>query len=248
MQQLEIVARLAATHGVIPDIHPDDHMFTYMRDNLNMTLEQAVNSYFVHGAESFEHLRSLVTQYRATQKLSLLEFASGYGCVTRFIATRSPEWATTCCDIHPAAVKFINDYLSVPAIQSVPVPEDLKLPDSYDVVFALSLFSHLPAKIWFRWLRALSDCVKPGGLLIFTTHGMVSARIQKFPPLDSDGYWFHPFSEQKDLDSADYGTTITTFDFVLRQVKALPSFRLLNFQEGLWRKNQDVYVLERSGL
>ena len=83
----------------------------------------------------------------------LLEFASGYGCVTRHIK-KNPDYDVVSCDIHPQAVDFLRSRIDVKAIQSMHVPEEFAPVDKFDVVFALSFFSHMPKSSFGRWLRA----------------------------------------------------------------------------------------------
>jgi hypothetical protein len=77
----------------------------------------------------------------------------------------------TACDIHPEAGAFLREKLGVAAVGSVEVPEKFNLGQRFDVVFALSFFSHLPHSGWRRWLLALAEHTGPDGILIFTTHG-----------------------------------------------------------------------------
>jgi SAM-dependent methyltransferase len=43
--------------------------------------------------------------------------------------------------------------------------------DTFDVVFAYSVFSHLSEDLYARWLAEFSRILKPGGLVIATTWG-----------------------------------------------------------------------------
>jgi SAM-dependent methyltransferase len=42
---------------------------------------------------------------------------------------------------------------------------------SFDLVYALSVFTHLPEAMQFAWLRELARITQPGGYLLLTTHG-----------------------------------------------------------------------------
>ena len=48
------------------------------------------------------------------------------------------------------------------------------------------------------------------------------------------------------MDAAEYGTTITTFDYVYRELNSIPDIHLVKFQEGFWWGHQDVYILSRG--
>jgi SAM-dependent methyltransferase len=171
----------------------------------------------------------------------LLEFASGYGRVTRHLINSSANlWA---CDIHPAAIDFIQRDIGARAFVSSPFPEMFQAPQQFDATVVLSLFSHLPITTWTRWLVRLVQVTRPGGFIIFTTHGL---KIP-FPSGDvmpSTGFWFAPVSEQRDLPTQQYGCTITTPAFVEAVVDSIHGVKLINFEEGTWWGGQDQYILQ----
>jgi len=104
----------------------------------------------------------------------------------------------------------------------------------------------MPKSTWARWLKAISAQARPGGAIVFTTHGLESWKILGSPTLDEDGFSFAPESEQLDLEGAEYGTTITMPDFVRAQLGLTPDVDLLTLKEGYWWGHQDTYVLKKS--
>ena len=46
-------------------------------------------------------------------------------------------------------------------------------PDSFDVIYAISLFTHLAEGTQERWMSEVTRVLKPGGVILFTTHGEV---------------------------------------------------------------------------
>lgn len=173
----------------------------------------------------------------------MLEFASGYGCVSRHLVNFSDEIELTACDIHNEARQFYADNFSVPFIMSASVPENFDPSAAFDAVFALSFFSHMPEASWSRWLNRLFDCVVPGGFLIFTTHGIVSMGGMR--GFSNNGFRFRPDSEQKDLATAEYGTTFTTPTFVRSEIDKISTAKLFLFREGEWWGHQDLYVVKK---
>jgi hypothetical protein len=209
----------------------------------------AIEYYFNDGFSSAQKLLSILKEicgFDGEEKLGLLEFASGYGCVTRHINNVIPFCVTTACDIHQQAVEFIQEKLKTEAVLSASRPEDLDLSKAYDVVFALSFFSHMPKATWARWFNTLLSKVKKGGFFIFTTHGWLSRKHFGFPEFDNDGFWFGKYSEQKDLDTADYGQTVVTPSFVFQQAAKNPDGRIVSFREGYWWKHQDLYIVKHE--
>lgn len=247
------ILRYADETGVVSDIHPDDLIFRFVVEFPGfLTNEQAVKYYFHDGANSAKKLSNLLFSQlglRRSADTSLLEFASGYGCVTRHLIRELAPVTIVSCDIHEAACAFIESSIGVKAILSATKPENLGIKNnSFDVVFALSFFSHMPEHTWGRWLKSLFDKVKPGGYLIFTTHGMTTWENLGKPIISQGGIWFAPASEQKDLDVADYGSTIVTPEYVNRAVENILHQSVLRMDEADWWGHQDLYVVRNSRL
>lgn len=227
---------------VSPAIHSDDHMMTFIRKMADDDAT-AVDEYFMHGRGAADMLSRLISQYPGTS--SVLEFASGYGRVTRHLKQVAPQAHITACDIHPEANSFVRDSIGVHAIESTSAPEDFVSDKAYDMAFALSLFSHLPESTWTKWVRALLASVRVGGVVAFTTHGRITAREQEID-LTQRGFLFKGVSEQDDLDAAEYGTTYITSKCAFEKINSLGNARIVDFIEGYWGRHQDLYVIQRS--
>jgi SAM-dependent methyltransferase len=240
----------ARRHGVVPDIHPKDFIFQFLITNESFTSrEAAVAYYFSDGESSCKKLLDLLGTFGkavAGEETSVLEFASGYGCVSRHLE-KQRGYRVTSCDIHVEANAFIADKIGLPTLQSAHCPEDFSAKDRYDVTFALSFFSHMPAATWSRWLGTLLDTVIPGGLLIFTTQGRASAKFFGNPILNEQGYWFRADSEQKDLSVEEYGQTLVTPEYVFRELSERVDAHPCFFQQAHWWKHQDTYVVQKAG-
>ncbi len=242
----------AAKWNVAADIHKDDFIFQFLFGHMAFPNRQsAIAYYFDDGRKSAEQLKSLLTdliglRFGSDAPAEILEFASGYGCVSRHFKNVMPASHITACDIHTEALTFVSEKLGVPSLPSSANPSNFNLGRRFDIVFALSFFSHMPDESWGRWLGALFSHVKPGGYLIFTTHGIRSSAHFGNPTLDEKGYWFRADSEQKDLPLTDYGSTMVASHYVLNQIFTLSSRPLLaDFKFGYWWGHQDLYVLFR---
>jgi hypothetical protein len=112
-------------------------------------------------------------------------------------------------------------------------------------VFVLSLFSHLPKATWSRWLKVLFDAVAPGGLLVFSTHGIKAAHFDHVT-LDAEGYFFAASSESSAIDGQEYGTTFTSEPFVLARIaETLGADKLVHKAPVHFWNHQDAYVLRK---
>jgi SAM-dependent methyltransferase len=251
---VEAAAALGRRYGVSGELDPHDHIFWYVYDDPSLSDKtQAPEFYFESGRQTAAFLRDLLNEPRikavladrthASEPLSILEFASGYGRVTRHFPTILPEANVVACDIHKEAVAFLRG-IGLQACLSSSAPERLDTGRSFDVIFVLSFFTHMPRSTWTRWLWSLANQLTPGGVLIFTAHGEVSQGLMSVARLEPDGFYFTCASEQKDLPVAEYGNTVTTFDYVYSQF-AGSDLKLLQFkQAGI--AHHDVYVLHRQ--
>jgi hypothetical protein len=61
--------------------------------------------------------------------------------------------------------------------------------------------SHMPKTTFGRWLKQLFSLVRPGGYLIFTTHGLVSSTI--IPGVQFDDSGFNPPANKRTSTSAN---------------------------------------------
>ncbi len=249
----EVREAQAKKWGVSPEIHVQDLLFRFVHNHPNFAgrLDQAIEYYFSDGHNSAEKLRHiLITKcgYDERQKVRLLEFASGFGGVTRHIPIVIPYADVVASDIHAQAINFIKNILKIPAVISTSRPEEFVTSEKFDVVFALSFFSHMPKNTFSDWLSKLASLLNPNGYLIFTTHGKISTKhFQKFD-FDEDGFYFKPEGDQFDLNPLEYGLTCTLPRFVIKQIFNNPDLSLDFFQEGYWWEHQDLYVVRKSHL
>jgi SAM-dependent methyltransferase len=160
-------------YSVPAGLHSDDFIFWFIHDQAHMVdKRQAVEDYFRSGQEGAAFIRDLLKEWRPRllldalqtpgQPLTMLEFASGYGRVTRHFPSVMEDYKVTACDIHEQAVGFLRG-MGLDAEQSSSVPEDLQLGRHFDVIYAFSFFTHMPRRTWQRWLAALGRHVKSGG-------------------------------------------------------------------------------------
>ncbi len=175
----------------------------------------------------------------------VLEFASGHGRFTRHLVKALGPARVVVSDVVPSAVAFSRETFGVDGFLSTSVPEDVQWPDRYDLVFVLSLFSHLPRSTWSRWLKVLYEAVAPGGLLVFSTHGIKAADFDHVT-LDQEGYFFAASSESTAIDEQEYGTTFTSEAFVMARIaETVGADRLVHKAPVHFWNHQDAYVLRR---
>jgi SAM-dependent methyltransferase len=108
----------------------------------------------------------------------VLDFGCGAGRAVRHLhdAARTGEvWG---CDIDPACTAWNREHLD-PSMSFVVNGEEPPLPfaeDRFDLVYALSVFTHIDQR-WASWLIEMHRVLVPGGLLVATimSEGMCAA-------------------------------------------------------------------------
>ncbi len=240
----------AARNDVEPDVHLLDFIY-WWHLNLPQHASQPrvpIDYYFEDGERSSSKLAGIVQalDLPKDRSLGLLEFASGYGCVSRHLK-KNPLFDLVSCDIHPEALRFLSETLGVKTLKSVSAPEHFSPERKYDVVFALSFFSHMPRATWGPWVRALFNSLETPGYLIFTTHGWITAAQMGLKDLSPDGFWFAPLTEQEDIDPNEYGCMVVTPEFAFTEIRRQTRALNIRFIQGAWWGLQDLWVVKRDG-
>jgi len=231
--------------GVNCEIHPNDEIFRFVYEHPTST--NPLRDYFADGWRTMYELMVVLEklEYHLTSCDSFLEFASGYGRLTRHLAKFPGADKVHASDLMPESIEFIKEKFAVNGFYSDSDCALVKFPRKYEIVFVLSLFSHLPRNSWGNWLEKLSSAVEPGGYLIFSTHGKGFAERNKVE-LDSEGFFFIANSESDHLAGDEYGTTITAPEFVEGIVEKISGIEVVLFQADHFWAGQDVWVLKKS--
>jgi 2-polyprenyl-3-methyl-5-hydroxy-6-metoxy-1,4-benzoquinol methylase len=174
---------------------------------------------------------------------SVLDFASGYGRLTRILTQKLPKERIWVSDIYAEAVAWQARTFGVHAFPSAPSPEALRHEGTHDIVWVGSMFSHLPAPLFHQWLAKLWSFVSPRGVLAFSVHD--ETLLPDGETMDETGLRYFRFSESGSLDHDIYGMSYVTEAFVGEAIARLapgggPKWK--RFFKGLY-ENQDLYVV-----
>jgi SAM-dependent methyltransferase len=242
-------------------VHADDEMHRFIREFwswphhvLSMRAPSDVMRTYLRGGEiALEELeRALRDQGRAFSDVrSFLEFACGYGRVTRFLVTKLPRGTVEVSDIDRSAVNFTRSTFGVQGFYSTERAEELEHGTRYDVVFVASLFSHLTIDQWNAWLARLCEATLPGGLLVFSTHGPYARDVvygdywrSQLEPM-ADGFSYLRTNETHGrLAEEYYGSAFVTEKYVRSLVAERRLGTIKRVYPALLWNTQDLYVLE----
>lgn len=241
LEQMGAAERYSRWMHVNCMIDPRDDIFRFFASH--PLAKNPIREYLSDGWRTMSELMYLLERLdRPLMKTrSVLEFAAGFGRFTRHLARALPN-AVTCTDIQPGSVEFLRDQFKVNAFYSSTRPEEIVYPQQYELIFVLSLFTHLPVERWGAWLKHLHRGLAPGGLLVFSVHNEKAAK-EEGVTFDERGTHFIRSSESPQLTPDEYGTTFTTDGFVSSQVElALGRKPLLHEHIAFW-VGQDAVVV-----
>lgn len=241
----DLVGSFGNVMGLDCTISEHDDIFGFFRGHHSS--RNPLRDYLADGWRTLSELMLLLeaVDQPLLKTSRILEFASGHGRFTRHLVKALGAEKVVVSDVVPSAVEFSRSTFGVSGFLSTSVPEEVQWPDRYSLVFVLSLFSHLPKSTWSRWLRVLYEAVAPGGLLVFSTHGVKAAKFDHVT-LDEEGYFFAASSESTAIDEQEYGTTFTSEAFVLARIaETLGADKLLHKSPVHFWNHQDAYVLRK---
>jgi ubiquinone/menaquinone biosynthesis C-methylase UbiE len=119
----------------------------------------------------YKHLKAHFARHGAKplNQTKILDFGIGWGRIARFFARDVPYGAVYGVDVMPMMIDVCRRSM-VPASLLVTEPrgETLFRDRYFDIVYAYSVFTHLPENISLHWLTELHRIMQPGGILVMT--------------------------------------------------------------------------------
>ncbi len=243
-------------------------------DLMRRTGPKSVWQYFDGGLRSYLPIAVLAEHegVRLRSSIKVLDFGCGVGRQLLHFCRDYPSPTYYACDVQPRSVDFIRRaYPHVIAYTSGFAPPLAYDDNHFDMVYSVSVFSHLHPDDHVPWLRELSRIVRPGGYAFLTIEGAtaVGRRMAKkvwrenpekgVAVLERDGV---RFAEYADLEwhkaheddkftgakyagiTGSYGSTAMTPEYV-REHWSGAGFEVKSVVEGVIDRRQDAVVLRR---
>ena len=129
-------------------------------------------------ARSFEHVRIEVTSYLREAGFDFRRFHDilDFGCgVGRFLFAFQPQlmesqrlWG---CDVNSECAKWCQENIDFAQVENNGIAPPLPFKEQFDLVYALSVFTHLRFDMQFRWAWEIYRVLRPNGIFFTTFHG-----------------------------------------------------------------------------
>ena len=186
----------------------------------------------------------------------VLDFGVGAARQALHFTRHFPRPEYYACDVDPALVAFVARAYPQIRVGRNRFSPPLDYPDGlFDLVYSVSVFSHLSPADHLPWLRELYRIVRPGGICIVTVEGWTAlARVARTVDTPADalvdelaaaGVVFRPYpSPTWAGGEGAYGSTLLSHEHIVRTWPQ-SGFQVAGILEGIINRRQDLVILRR---
>jgi len=183
----------------------------------------------------------------------ILDFGCGCGRAVRALKDLQPKSRFFGLDIDAEAIAWLNghyakfgEFFVAPHLPPTGFEDGM-----FDFIFGVSVFTHLPEDMQFKWLEELKRITKPGGYLILTKHGEkfyrnLDADINAV--MDKKGFYYSDFGHNygASINLPDfYQTAFHSHEYIKREWSKY--FNVLDFRVLGMGQHQDTVLLRKRG-
>jgi SAM-dependent methyltransferase len=178
---------------------------------------------------------------------AVLDFGCGCGRVLRWLKPEFTSARMFGTDIDRAAVAWCGEHL--PGIAwsvNAGLPPIGYAAQSFDLIYAISVFSHLDEDFQFYWLNELRRITKPGGIVLLSIHSsfyLDNLEAAMVAEIKAKGMLFVVSDGWKNIFPDWYQIALHTKEYILD--KYARYFDILEYIPGGMNTAQELVVLQR---
>lgn len=177
----------------------------------------------------------------------ILDFGCGCGRTLRWIHQLAPEARLHGTDIDADAVAWTARNQTFAAVSRNEERAPLAYPaESFDLIYAVSVFTHMTEEVQGFWLRELHRVLRPGGIALITLHGY--QHWQHFSPQDRQqiqekGMIVVPTAMWYGLFPEWYQNSYHDQHYIMKKFGSI--FEVIDYQPVALDNNHDIVILSK---
>jgi SAM-dependent methyltransferase len=201
--------------------------------------------YLVSGKNSAEDIIRILrrNQIHLCWLKTILDFGCGSARVTRHML-RLENAVLYGVDVDEKAIQWCQQHFNIDHFRILSHQPLLEFPDSnFDLVYAISVFTHFPTNLVIGWLNEIKRVIKPGGYLVFTTIG---EKYIQYLSESERGQFISGLPIVKTPRSINLCRAYHPYDFVAKELKK--GFTIVDFAAAGAKgtPGQDLYLLRKT--
>jgi len=215
----------------------------YMYETFSLDYQQ----YYFASKEAARYWVDLFEQYKDLNDTHILDWGCGPGRIIRHLPLLAPQSAKFYgCDYNPKYIDWCSNNLLDIQFDSHQVSPPLPYADaSMDLIYGISIFTHLSEKGHEMWLEELYRILKPNGLLCITLHGDVfKSRLESLQLADYEKGHLVTVG-----NTSEGHRTYIAFHPPAFVAKCKQKFTLLQQKPGILKNakpQQDIWLLQKA--
>ncbi|MDY7002586.1 MAG: class I SAM-dependent methyltransferase, partial [Cyanobacteriota bacterium] len=178
---------------------------------------------------------------------SVLDFGCGCGRVIIWNSLLSNSTSLYGTDIDAEAISWSQENLEFAKFRVNQALPPIEYEDNqFDLVYLISVFTHINEEMQLQWLQELRRITKPEGIVLITTRRPNTRKeaYELATKLETDGLVFVPSVGEKKIFPDWYKTTYQTEDYVRNRWAS--EFEIIDYLPGGIRGNQDIVILRNN--
>lgn len=185
---------------------------------------------------------------------NILDWGCGCGRTTRYFSMVKNALVTG-TDVDGDNIGWCQKNLTFGNFVKIPFSPPTSLPDSsFDMIFGISVFTHLKEKAQFEWLRELNRIACPDAILLMSIHGPDATRRsvlapEHYIPLKVKGFLDTGLNPDLDdiLEGMDYYRDIYHLHHYIK-TRWSKYFEIIDIIPGTIGNLQDVVVMKKTNI